>query len=152
MVSERDGPASQHILSQGQRVRKKVYINETEPVITGSNHLSIRWLFLLQYFKSRKTTYMTYFFCMSIDQSLMAHSKSVSNTWFFIIWNVANKGDSLIILLLVISVEMVEGVWRSPIVLLIMMLKLNSNRRIVLHQSKTHSIQVFHTKKTKGYI
>ena len=44
-----------------------------EPVITGSNHLSIRWLFLLQYFKSRKTTYMTYFFCMSIDHGQLKY-------------------------------------------------------------------------------
>lgn len=31
MVSERDGSACQHLLSQAQRIRKKVYINETEP-------------------------------------------------------------------------------------------------------------------------
>ena len=31
MVSERDGPACQHLLSQAQRIRKKVCINETEP-------------------------------------------------------------------------------------------------------------------------
>ena len=31
MVSERNGPACQHILPQAQRVRKKVNINETEP-------------------------------------------------------------------------------------------------------------------------
>ena len=72
MVSKRNWTACQHLLSQAQRIRKKVYINETEPVqSTGSNHLSIGCCFYLTYFKSRKTTYMIRFLIVSIDLGLL---------------------------------------------------------------------------------